>query len=77
MISSNRQIVITPSDEVITWIRDNGIDEMYGARPLKRFIKNNFSTPLSVMLMEHEVENGDRLIADIHKGKLVFEKDQS
>ncbi len=77
IISSNRQIVVTSSDEVITWIRDNGIDEVYGARPLKRFIKRNFSTPLSLMLLDREVEDGDRLIADIHKGKLVFEKDQS
>lgn len=76
IVSTNRKIVVTSSDEVITWIRDNGIDEIYGARPLKRFIKRNFSTPLSLMLLEREVEDGDRLIADIHKGKLVFEKDQ-
>ncbi|MCK5292829.1 MAG: ATP-dependent Clp protease ATP-binding subunit [Thermoplasmata archaeon] len=77
IISSNRQIVVTSSDEVITWIRDNGIDEVYGARPLKRFIKKNFSTPLSIMLLERDIEDGDKLIADIHKGKLVFEKDKA
>ncbi len=76
IISTNRKIVVTPSDEVITWIRDNGIDEIFGARPLKRFIKRKFSTPLSLMLLAREVEDGDKLIADIHKGKLVFEKDQ-
>ena len=77
IVRDNRNIVITPSDEVITWIRDNGIDLMFGARPIKRFIKRNFSTPLSKMLLENEVNNGDKLIADIHKEKLVFEKDQA
>jgi ATP-dependent Clp protease ATP-binding subunit ClpC len=77
IVRDNRSIVITPSDKVITWIRDNGIDFMYGARPIKRFIKKNFSTPLSKMLLENEVNNGDKLIADIYKGKLVFEKDQA
>jgi len=77
ILSSNRGIVVVPSKEVITWIRNNGVDEVYGARPIKRFIKTQFTNPLSVKLLSGEIENGDRLIADMHKGKLVFAKDQA
>lgn len=76
ILSGNRSIVITPTDEVITWIRNNGVDPIYGARPIKRFIKTKFTNPLSVKLLGGEIENGDRLVADIYKGNLIFEKDK-
>lgn len=76
ILSSNRQIVVTPADEVITWIRDNSVDPIYGARPIKRFIKTNFTNPLSVKLLNGDIENGDRLVADIYKDNLIFGKDK-
>lgn len=75
ILSGNRQIRVIPSNDVITWIRDNSVDPVYGARPIKRFIKTQFTNPLSVKLLRGEIENGDKLIADIYKGELIFEKD--
>lgn len=77
ILSSNRKITIVPSDDVVTWIRDNGIDHVYGARPIKRFIKVHFSNPLSLMLLQNEITDGDNLVADIFKGKLIFAKDEA
>lgn len=76
ILSGNRKIVVTPSDEVITWIRDESVDPVYGARPIKRFIKTHFTNPLSVKLLDGDIENGDKLIADIYEGKLIIEKDK-
>jgi ATP-dependent Clp protease ATP-binding subunit ClpA len=76
ILSGNRSIVVTPSDKVITWIRDNGVDPVYGARPIKRFIKTQFTNPLSIKLLDGEIENGDKLVADIYNGELIIEKDK-
>ena len=68
ILSGNRQIIVKPTDDVITWIRDSSVDPVYGARPIKRFIKTQFTNPLSVKLLNHEI--------DMYKGKLIFEKDK-
>jgi ATP-dependent Clp protease ATP-binding subunit ClpA len=77
LISSGKDIAVTPSPEIITWIRDNGCNISYGARPLKRFIKKHFRLPLARLLLDPEsgIGKGDKLIADLFKGKLHFEKE--
>jgi ATP-dependent Clp protease ATP-binding subunit ClpC len=76
ILSNNRSIVVKPADEVITWIRDNSVDPVYGARPIKRFIKTHFTNPLSEKLLDGDIENGDKLVADMYKGELIFVEDK-
>jgi len=76
ILAGNRSIVVKPTDDVITWIRDNGVDPMYGARPIKRFIKTHFTNPLSGKLLDSEIQNGDKLVADMYEGKLIFAEDK-
>ncbi|NOQ49426.1 MAG: AAA domain-containing protein, partial [Nitrosomonadaceae bacterium] len=77
LISAGRSIVVTPSPEIIAWIRDNGCNTDYGARPLKRFIKKHFRLPLARMILDPKsgIDKGDKLIADLYQGELHFEKE--
>lgn len=77
LIANNKAIVVNPSPAIVTWIRDNGCNIEYGARPLKRFIKKHFRLPLARQILDPEsgIEIGDRLIADLHDGKLYFGKE--
>ena len=77
LVADNKSIVIKPTDDVVTWVRDSGCNQMYGARPLKRFIKKHFRLPLAreILKSDSNIQKGDRVVADMHKGKLHFEKE--
>ena len=42
----------------------NGYDITYGARPLKRIVNRKIETPLSKMLINNEIQYGDKLLLD-------------
>ena len=77
LISTSKSIVVTPSPEIVTWVRDNGCNMVYGARPLKRFIKKHFRLPLARLILDpkSDIGKGDKLIADLYQGELHFEKE--
>ena len=66
-----KQIKLVVSDEAKNYIVENGYDQNYGARPLKRFIKNNVETMVAKKIIGGEVEAGDTLTVDVdEKGEL-------
>ena len=77
LVAENRSIFIQPTDDIVTWIRDNGCNMTYGARPMKRFIKTSFRLPLAKILLnpDTDIQAGDKVLADIHNNKLHFEKE--
>jgi len=76
LVLANRSVEIMLTDDVITWVRDSGCNIDYGARPLKRFIKQYFRLPLARELLKSDckIQTGDRVLADIHNGILHFER---
>ena len=50
-------------DTAFVWIVNNGYDPIYGARPLKRLLKNNIENKLAIKILNGEI--GDNDIADI------------
>lgn len=75
LVSTNSSIVITPTPDVVKWVRDMGCDLIYGARPLKRFIKQYFRLPLAHEILGGNLERGDKVTADMFNGRLHFEKE--
>ena len=67
-----RTISLTVSAAAKAFIADQGYDEQYGARPLKRVIQNQIQNPLARLLLTNEVKDGQKLIIDSKDGKLVF-----
>ena len=72
-----KQIKIEITDEAKQFIVDNGYDQNFGARPLKRYIKNNVETLVAKRIISGEVETGAVLKIGVDSknqdgGKLVI-----
>ncbi len=56
---AEKEIKLELEPAAITFIADTGYDPAYGARPLKRALKNYLETPLAYEIMENKVKEGD------------------
>ena len=64
-------IDITFTDEAITHIADEGFDENYGARPLKRAITTKIEDALSEKILEGSVRKNTKVTCDYKDGEFV------
>lgn len=67
-----REITLTLTPSAIDWITKNGYDEIYGARPLKRLIKNKLENNLAIALLEGQITDKDNVIIDLKDNNLVI-----
>lgn len=58
---------------VKNFIYKNGIDEKYGARPLKRCIEREIATPLSKKILKEDIVGDSVISISIKRGKVMFE----
>ena len=68
------EIDITFTDGAISEIADEGFDENYGARPLKRAITTKIEDALSEKILEGSVKKNTRITCDFKDGEFVFEE---
>ena len=66
------EFVIT--DEAKEFLATQGFNPVYGARPLKRVIRQLVENPLSKMILAQKFRKGDSIKIDIDDDKLKFEK---
>lgn len=59
----DRNIRLHVNEAAFIWIVNNGYDAIYGARPLKRLLKNQIENKLAVKILDGEI--GDNDTADI------------
>lgn len=62
------------SEEVKEQIVKEGFDPIFGARPLKRAIQRLVENPLSKEILAGKFVSGDRIMAFVTNGEVVFEK---
>jgi ATP-dependent Clp protease ATP-binding subunit ClpC len=55
-----------------TWLAEQGFDEDFGARPLKRAIQRYVESALSMRLLKGEFKSGDRVRIDLDGNELTF-----
>lgn len=67
-------IELVVSDEALNWLVKNGYDPLYGARPLKRLVQSALGDPLARMIISHQLNDGDRVIANLESDELVLTK---
>lgn len=72
---NNRQITINVDAEGRKWLTDHGYDSRYGARPLNRLIQKEILQPLSLMLLDGKVQNGDTVNISVKGKKLKITKE--
>lgn len=65
-------IKISFTDNAISEIADEGFDENYGARPLRRAIQNEIEDPLSEQMLEGKVKDGAVVTCDFSDGQFTF-----
>lgn len=60
------------TDQAVTEISNEGYDDTYGARPLRRAITSKIEDALSEKMLENEIKKGDHIVCDFKDGKFTF-----
>ena len=68
----NIQIAVT--DEVKEYLTENGYDEKYGARPLRRLIQRSIEDEIAEAFLKEEIVPGEPYYARYGTGKTVYSK---
>lgn len=67
-----RHITLKLDDKAKDWLADNGYDEAFGARPLKRLIQQEIENPLAIKLLDGEIKDNSTVLISADKNKLIF-----
>jgi len=70
----DRKIHVELTDAAKAFIVSEGYDPTYGARPLKRTIQRRVLDPLAMRVLEGEFSEGDRVVVDVGRDGLTFDK---
>ncbi|MFZ5645656.1 MAG: ATP-dependent Clp protease ATP-binding subunit [Bacillota bacterium] len=63
------------TEDVLAYLAEEGFDENYGARPLRRAIQRQIEDRISEELLRGAISQGDHVIMDKEGDKLVVRKD--
>ena len=67
-----RQITIELDEVAREWLAREGYDPAYGARPLKRVIQKNVLDPLSELIIEGKIKDGDTVpVSAVDTGLII------
>ena len=69
---SERKMDVELTDAAREMIAREGFDPVYGARPLKRALQREIQNPLAMKILDGEFGDGDTVVVDAAKGKVVF-----
>jgi ATP-dependent Clp protease ATP-binding subunit ClpB len=67
-----RQINLTLDAAAREWLATEGYDPAYGARPLKRVIQKNVQDPLSELILEGKIKDGDDVTVSANDTGLII-----
>lgn len=56
---ADREITLDVDAAAVDWLASEGFDPAYGARPLNRAIQKEVLNPLSTLIIESKVRNGE------------------
>ena len=67
------EIDISFTQEAVKAVAKAGYDPVYGARPLRRAIRQNIEDSLSQQILEEKIKGGDSVICDCKDNNFTFE----
>lgn len=70
---AERDITLHVSDAVYNQIAKMGVDPVYGARPMKRYIQRNLETQIAKEMIKTGAMQGDVIHVDCHNGEYTFD----
>lgn len=68
-----KDITLSVSTDVLTYLGKQGYDPQFGARPLKRLIQNKILTKVASIMIQNGMMAGGTVSVDIKDGQLVFD----
>ncbi len=68
----NIQIDIEFTENVVEKLAENGFDDIYGARPLRREIQRSIEDNLSEKILDGSIKNGSKILCDYQDGEFIF-----
>lgn len=68
---ADRHITLKLDDKAKNWLAENGYDEAFGARPLKRLIQQEVENPLAIKLLEGKIKDNSTVTISANKDGLI------
>ncbi|MBE7709321.1 MAG: ATP-dependent chaperone ClpB [Cyanobacteria bacterium SIG32] len=72
---ADQEIGFDISEEAKEFLATRGFNPVYGARPLKRVIRQLVENPLSKQILQQKFIRGDKLIVDVNDDEIQFIKE--
>jgi len=73
----DQEIELEITDDAKDLLATRGFNPVYGARPLKRIIRQMVENPLSKEILKQKFMRGDKLKIDVKSDEIVFTKEQA
>jgi ATP-dependent Clp protease ATP-binding subunit ClpA len=73
--SNQKNFVFTLNADAKTFLLEQGVDQRYGARHLKRSMERLLVQPISNLLATDQIQNGDWIRVELEDGQLTFAKE--
>ena len=70
----DQEIELEITDDAKDLLATRGFNPVYGARPLKRIIRQMVENPLSKQILSQKFLRGDKLVIDVDNDEIVFKK---
>ena len=68
----DNNVHINLSENAITYFVENGYDEAFGARPLKRFVTRELETLIAKKIIDNDIKYGDILNVSVKENKIII-----
>ena len=66
-------ITMALTDAAREWLAEDGFDEKFGARPIRRAVQRHVENALSKRILSRELGDGDHMVIDAGEDGLVFQ----
>ena len=70
---SDKNIKLNLTNKAKTYLIDNGYDEIYGARPLKRFVQKKLETLIAKKILTGDIQSNTTVNIDCKQNELIIE----
>ena len=70
----DKHIKLELTNNAKNYLIDNGYDQVYGARPLKRFVSKKLETLIATKILEEKIKPSSKVVVDCVDNKLVIKE---
>lgn len=69
----DKHLKLEVTEAAKSYLIENGYDQIYGARPLKRFVKKKLETIIAEKILKDNIDPMDTMIVNLKDGKLIIQ----